>query len=492
MSRRHWSTAVVALLATACTVDPGVTATRSNQSAGGPVVTSSNGDPVTTAPTDYPLIEGVVDFGERGPAHPEYDGYLTAAFQDIQDFWSEAYPEVYDAPWQPLSGGIFAGYAGRQAPIPGCDPNSEANTTYQDIQEGTAFYCPLGDFVAYDDEERLPQLVQQLGREAVAVVFAHELGHAVQARAGEFDQPGVLMEQQADCFAGAWVARVASGASDVIRFDDNGIRAGLVAMLNVADPVMTDGSDPLSLGDAHGTGFDRVGAFQDGFIGGAQRCKSFFTEGRINQLIDLPFDITDQNAGNLPLYDPTGGGIDIVTLIPAGLDQYWTALMSANSVDFTPPVWQAFTGGNNPSCDGIDAATFARNVVYCAADNTIYWDEDYAGALAEGAGDMALGYLFSNAYSDAVQTALGSQRSGESRQLLDACLTGVWTAWTIPAEADKEIRLSAGDLDEALVIAIERSDRTADANINGSAFETTDAFRSGVLGGLAQCQTDYP
>ena len=105
---------------------------------------------------------------------------------------------------------------------------------------------------------------------------------------------------------------------------------------------------------------------------------------------------------------------------------------------------------------------------------------------------MAVGYLFSNAYSDAVQTTLGSTRTGEPRQLFDYCLTGVWTAWTIPAEADKEIRLSAGDLDEALLVAIERSDETADANVHGSAFETTDAFRSGVLGGLTECQTSYP
>ena len=34
---------------------------------------------------------------------------------------------------------------------------------------------------AYDDDSLLPSLVNDLGKEAVAVVLAHEFGHAVQA-----------------------------------------------------------------------------------------------------------------------------------------------------------------------------------------------------------------------------------------------------------------------------------------------------------------------
>ena len=48
--------------------------------------------------------------------------------------------------------------------------------------------------------------------------------------------------------------------------------------------------------------------------------------------------------------------------------------------------------------------------------------------------------------------------------------------------------LSAGDLDEAIVTTIVRSDPTNDTNVEGSAFEKIDAFRSGVLGGSAVCQ----
>ena len=73
----------------------------------------------------------------------------------------------------------------------------------------------------------------------LGVVFAHEFGHAVQSRAGVLDQqlPTITTEQQADCFAGAWVAHAASGDGDGITFTDADVRSGLVAMIQVRDPV---------------------------------------------------------------------------------------------------------------------------------------------------------------------------------------------------------------------------------------------------------------
>jgi len=57
-----------------------------------------------------------------------------------------------------------------------------------------------------------------------------------------------------------------------------------------------------------------------------------------------------------------------------------------------------------------------------------------------------------------------------------------------PTPEDSIIYLSAGDLDEAIVTAIARSDATEDTNVHGSAFQKVDAFRDGVLGGLTVCQ----
>ena len=489
---------LLAIVTAACGAsDPGVTATRSRQGSGGggelfPTDSTVPGGSVPAPEPVYEIIPNVVDFGDSKTDH-EYDAFLTNAFGDIQAFWAAAFPETYGAEFEPLSGGIFAAYPSRTAPIPGCDTPA---STYEDVANRGAFYCIVGDFMAYDDDFLLPKLVDELGQEAVAVVLAHEFGHAVQARSGEWSQPGVLKEQQADCFAGAWTAHVASGGSDLIKFDDADVRAGLVAMINVRDPVDGDG---LANPQAHGTGFDRVGAFQDGFTGGTTRCQTFFTEDRINNMVQIAFDSEDPNAGNLPLVDPApdaqNGPQDIVTLIPASLDFFWTDLAAANNVPFTAPTFSAYTtAGPFPSCAGVDEASYPRNVLYCPADNVIYWDQDYALELSqqELTGDMSVGYLFSIAYSDAIQTALRSDKSGEPRALFNDCLTGAWVRFIVPPipppeERENQLVLSAGDLDEAIITEIARSDESTDTNINGSAFEKTDAFRTGVLGGLNSC-----
>lgn len=483
---------LLAVVTAACGAsDPGVIATRSRQATGSQLFptdsTNTDGGEPTPEPV-YEIIPNVVDFGDSKTPR-DYDGFLTAAFGDIQAFWTETFPATYGAEFEPLGGGIFAGYPSRTAPIPGC---GGGNSSYDDVASRGAFYCIDGDFMAYDDEVLLPKLVNELGKEAVAVVLAHEFGHAVQARANEWNQPGVLKEQQADCFAGAWSAHVASGGSDVIRFDDADVRAGLVAMMNVRDPVDGDG---LANPQAHGTGFDRVGAFQDGFIGGADRCTTFFTENRT--LVDIKFRADGPNPGNLPLVDdtpdPQRGPQDIVTLIPASLEFYWTEITGANGVAFTAPTLQPFaTDGPYPSCPGIDGAAFHRNVLFCPTDNTIYWDQDYALELSLQplTGDMSVGYLYSNAYSEAIQTALNGQRTGEARALFNDCLTGSWARFIappVPEARTNKVELSAGDLDEAIVTAIALSDASTDTNVNGSAFEKIGAFRTGVLGGLEVC-----
>lgn len=487
----------LSIIAAACgTSEPGVTAVDSQRTGGGLIPTEST-QPGDTIPPEreYEVIDGVVDFGEAGPQHPEYDGFLTAVFGDIQDFWTTAFPEAYGgAPFEPLSGGIYAAYPERQAPIPGCGTET---STYQDVADGAAFYCIAGDFMAYDDTGALPSLVEELGREAVGIVLAHEFGHAIQARAGEWENPTVLKEQQADCFAGAWTAHVASGGSDLITFDDADVRAGLIAMIYVRDPIEGAGLDDPN---AHGTGFDRVGAFQDGFVGGATRCVPYFTNPPF--LVDIPFDPTDPNAGNLPLIDPnpdpTNGPSDIITLIPLSLQLFWEQLAAANNVTWVPPTIEAFaTGGPYPTCPNIDDASWVGNVIFCPENNVIYWDQDVMLDLSTTllTGDMSVGLLFSNAYSESIQVALNSARTGEPRGLFNDCLTGAWVAYIVPDETGNlpddgrqdTLLLSAGDLDEAIITVIGRSDVSADTNIDGSAFERVDAFRDGVLGGVDAC-----
>ncbi len=483
------------LIVGGCTVpDVDVEATRSRQNDDGNLIIDNNNPDDTTVDTTVdttpiPVQDGIIDFGANKEPR-DYDGYLTAAFSDIEAFWEEQFPAVYGGAFTPLAGGIYAAYPDRTEPIPGC---GTPQTAYDEVA-GNAFYCLDGDFMAYDDAELLPQLVDQLGQSAVAVGLAHEFGHAVQFRADEFGQPTILKEQQADCFAGAWAAHVARGESDVITFNDDDISGGLVAMIQVRDPIEFGGTIDAN---SHGTGFDRVGAFQDGFLGGAERCTTFFTEGRENQLINVPFDARDP-IGNLPLIDANPdaetGPADVVTLLPQDLARFWTAQLAASNLTLTAPTLTLFAAdGDLPTCDGIESAQFEKNIVYCAASNTIFVDQGWSeGLIADPLlGDMSVGYLISQGYSENVQAMLGSTLAGEPRALLDDCLTGAWIRDDLPPtpqEEDRQLSLSAGDLDEAIVTTIVRSDPTSDTNLEGSAFEKIDAFRAGVLGGMQSCQ----
>ncbi|MEO5723325.1 MAG: neutral zinc metallopeptidase [Ilumatobacteraceae bacterium] len=516
-SRSLISLLLIGLVLAACGTDGGVVATRSRQNDAQNVPdtdqtatttttdgtqttdsppTTDNGATSSTSPTSstnntlaVPGGQTVIDFGSSKTPR-SYDGFLVAAFTDIEKFWTIQFPIIDDAPFTPLKGGIFAAYKSRQEPIPGC---GTAQTTYVDV-EGNAFYCSLGDFIVYDDDELLPQLVDSLGQSAVGVVLAHEFGHAIQFRNKDFAQPTILKEQQADCFAGAWAAHLSRGETPGLTFGDQEIKEGLIAMIQVRDPVDGGGlADP----NAHGTGFDRVGAFQDGFIGGVKRCKTFFTEDREKSLIDIPAVAGDASRGNLPLTDPSHS--DIVTLIPNDLTRFWTEqLAGAKNLTFTPPTLLLYpSGGPFPPCKGVSDSEYKDNIFLCDATNQVMVDQGFAQALRDNpvTGDMSVGYLIGEAYSEAVQKVLSSKLTGTKRVLLDDCFTGAWVKDVIPPIPESRgtdgIELSAGDLDEAVIEAIKRSDTTSDVNLRGTAFDKINAFRSCVLGGLQKCQDSF-
>ena len=164
--------------------------------------------------------------------------------------------------------------------------------------------------------------------------------------------------------------------------------------------------------------------------------------------------------------------------------------MASNKVAFTAPKLVQFTSASLPACAGTDTSAWKGTAGWCKSDNTIYWDRTSADKALADIGDMAVGYLYSVAFGDAVQTALHSRRTGEKRALMNDCLTGTWARYISPPIPDSRVdklSLSAGDLDEAIIEAIDTADPLDTTNIHGSAFEKVHAFRLGVLGGLTAC-----
>ncbi len=461
------------LVVAACgTTAPGLTGERSDE-----VVEVARTDPEGTMPP--PSIvppnpnNAVIDFGEN--KEPQiYDDFLQASIADVQEFWRATYPEVYGTPYVELGGGIWASYPDRQGnPIPmGCrgDPAAEY------IAEGNAFYCGNGDYMVYDDFFLIPALVRDFSQSAVGVVFAHEFGHAIQARVGAIiDGPVVFLEQQADCFAGAWTARVARGESNTLSFADDDIRAGLSAMVAVKDTEL--GLDVFS-GNAHGTAFDRVGAFENGFLGGAPACMDM----EINPLplLNLQFSVND---------DPAAGGnspYDVVEpLVVEDLTRFWTGAVAG----FGPPSVMNYPhDGPYPECADVEQSDFPFGAFYCPSANAVLYDEGFARALYDSFGDFSVAYIISNAWSDAVQTQLGSNLTSEKRALTNECLTGAWTQDIIPTgDPAQAFVISPGDLDEAVETALILGTEDIGDNEMGSAFEKIEFFRAGVLGGVAEC-----
>ena len=116
-------------------------------------------------------------------------------------------PDVYGQQYETIPADRVFPYSATNPP-PNCDDGGQTKAPYDEVA-GNAFYCSNGDFVAYDEQGLLPKLRDHFGEFAVGLVFAHELGHAVQARVGYNPSETVYFEQQADCFAGAWAQHVA-------------------------------------------------------------------------------------------------------------------------------------------------------------------------------------------------------------------------------------------------------------------------------------------
>jgi predicted metalloprotease len=444
--------------------------------------------PATTAPSAT-IDPEAIDFGLGKPVQP-HDDYLLATISDLGVWWSQEYPAIYGEAFSPITA-VYAAYPDRPDDIPGC---GTPRTTYREVNEYAAFYCGVGDFMVYDDGPTglLQNLAGQFGPASVAIVLAHEYGHAIQQRAGLLDRglATIVSEQQADCFAGAWAARARTGAVAGIVFTEDDVKTGLISMLEVSDPL---GIDQFSPG-GHGSGFDRVGAFQEGFTSGAARCA---------ELVDEPLELVpnqflnDQDyldEGNAPWgYD----GAALLGFLPLDLNLYWGSDVADIVPEFDELTLVPVTSIDDVTCGSLSDG-FEDGAALCSDTDTVFLNEPAALQLYQQPtfGDFSVGYLIGIEWAEAVQLALGSPLGGEARALANDCLTGAWVNTVMltddgvlpqPRNPERESAVSPGDLDEAVHTAIQISDPSASDDVIGGAFEKIAAFRVGVLGGLDPC-----
>ena len=305
--------------------------------------------------------------------------------------------------------------------VPGC--GGERRTSYPEIEDN-AFYCPDEDFIAFDDELLFPRLDEDFGRYTVAMVLAHEWGHAIQARLGS-SLPGVITELQADCFAGSWMDRVRDGGAAGLQLTDPDLRLAISGILEFRDSPGTSADDE----GAHGSAFDRLGSFQDGLEGGAQACEAYAASPPV--VLELPFNNLDdaQTQGDMPLET-------LVSSVPADLDRFWGELLGRSGTTFgglSGTVQSYPTGGPYPRCRGLTTSDFEQGVVYCPSPEFVAYELGGANArLHTTIGDFSVGVLFADRWAEAVQRRLGLGTEGGPAALQRDCLTGVWVEDVVP------------------------------------------------------------
>ncbi|WIY02825.1 neutral zinc metallopeptidase [Amycolatopsis mongoliensis] len=404
----------------------------------------------------------------------EDDKLATAAIDDVQTYWGEMLPANFGQQFEPVKS-LLSYDSQTDTEKTGCGSVKKLVN---------AFYCSVDDSVAWDRGVLLPMLRQRFGPMSVVVVLAHEFGHAVQFRLGDKagiskTTPTVVKEQQADCFAGGYFRWVAEDKSKFYRVSTSeGLNQVMAAMFLIRDQAGTSGADR----GAHGTAFDRTFAFQTGFEKGPKECAAMNDQNVKARLTERPFDKGDTGKGDAKFNDQA------VELLKKSLDEAFKGAGVA-----APEI------ADGGSCQTTPPAS------YCPGDNTVSIDLAKLSDLAQpidrqaemqgedpgGMGDFAAFSEVASRYALGIQKGVGASIDNANAGLRTACLVGAWAAFT---NRPGDLRLSAGDLDEAIADLLQ-PESLISADVNGkrpdSGFDRVESLRRGYLEGSSVCSKQY-
>lgn len=411
------------------------------------------------------------DIKISGDASTPVNKLAISAIADLQKYWGEEYPKLYGSDYKPVAGGFFA-VVPSSGKLPPCAESSS------DIS-GNAFYCATKDVVAWDSEKLLPELQSKFGDFVIPIVLAHEWGHAIQARSN-FTARTVTKELQADCFAGGW-AKHAKDAG-VYKVNAAEMDNALAGILELRDSPGTSNIDP----SAHGSGFDRVGAFQDGYDNGPTACKAYRDDNPV--VVELPFQNAEDEAagGDMP-YDA------IVNDVPYDIEDYWAHVYPelTNGEAWVPVKGlEPFDPANPPTCGGNRAEGYA--LFYCVPEDYIGWDNvDAMPTVYRQGGDFAVATLLATQFGLAAMTRANDKSDDKTQSLRGDCFAGAYTASVLlqNRKDTSSFGISPGDLDEAITaLLVFRGD--GDVERQGAGFERIRHYRNGVINGAEACLKD--
>ncbi|WP_051515750.1 neutral zinc metallopeptidase [Candidatus Blastococcus massiliensis] len=440
------------------------------------VVVVGKASPARPPTTDV----GLGDIDVVGSTDEEVDVLARNALADLETFWAEQFPAVFGTSFVPLQGGYFSVDPGDADP--GLYPRGIGCGAASSEVENNAYYCvapdsPNSDSISFD-RSFLADLGAEFGRFIPALVMAHEFGHAVQARVGS-SEFSILVETQADCFAGAWARWVAEDEAQHTTLRTVELDDVLRGYLLLRDPVGTS----LAEETAHGSYFDRVSAFQEGFDAGTEACRDNFDTDRV--LTQDEFD--PRNESDIR----TGGNADydvLLELVETSLPAAWTiAFEDEFDTSFEAPSIEPFDG-EAPGC----AADSGLDLVYCADEALVGFDEaDLATPAYDELGDFAVATAISLPYGLAVRDQLGLSTDDEEAVRSSVCLGGWYAAQVYGAGDLVGASVSPGDIDESVQFLLTfGGEPTVLPATDLTGFELVDLFRNGFVEGLPACGLD--
>lgn len=455
---------VCAALLTACTpnvIDGRATSMLFNpERVGGLPVSEGPSGPRPNAPAP----EGTVEYSDDGPM----DRLALLAVNDIQDFWADNYEKYLAGQFEPVD--TLASYDST-------DPNSPELCGSSMYDSPNAAFCFRLNTMIWDRGVFLPVAQEYFGDMGVVGVIAHEYGHALQWMAGiaDMDTPGLVREQQADCFAGVYLHWVAAGDSPRFTLSTgDGLNHVLAGVIYIRDRLEGGPSD-----DPHGSALDRVSAFQLGFTGGADQCAAIDMDEITKRQGDLPEHVTFDSGTSLdsPINDDT-----------------LAKLMAVLDTTFQPAEAPTLTTDRS-ECTG---ATITEPTSYCPDSNKIFVDMpalQAAGATKNEESDEVLVQgdnsalsIVTSRYALAIQKERGAKIDTPVAALRTACLTGV-AQGQMTEEDGADFILSPGDTDEAVAGLL--ANGLAASDVNGvpapAGFSRILAYRLGLSSRIDEC-----
>jgi len=428
------------------------------------------GEPRARQPAPSPGANAGEIVGADGGA---VDQLAADALADLEDYWSDTFPDVFGGAFEPLQGGYFSVDPGDVDPAAfprgvgcGSDPREVENN---------AFYCqspdaPNSDSISYD-RAFLAELGEGYGTFLPALVMAHEFGHAVQARVG-LPRTSIATETQADCLAGSWTRWVADGEAPRSRLREPELDDLLRGYFLLRDPVGTSSAAQ----SAHGSYFDRVSAFQDGFDDGPEACRDDFGPERVFTQGEFQTDEEFATRGNADY------GYVVEALVPSLSGVWEQAFQEIFREPFTPPDVEAFSR-EAPDC----AREADLDLVFCPDEQLVTYDQrDLAQPAYQDIGDFAVVTAVAIPYAQAVRDQLGLSDVDPEGVRSAVCLSGWYAAKVYNGQAG--LTISPGDLDESVQFLLTYGQSgTVLPAAELSGFELVDLFRSGFEEGLGAC-----